>query len=1567
MRRCMDRKSNGELIASGDKPLWSSQLERIPVEENVVSFSDIHLPDNLAPGPYVLRLSDSHGRAKECLRTIVVTDCALTIVSAGTSTAVFACDISTGAPLADVEVLLRYWEDSDNRDTGEENTLTARTNAEGIARFSLKISDNQEKRADMYAFTRGKHPALAFSNYSGWEPQTTVPSRRVAAILCDRPLYRPGETVHWKAVIRDNTGGHIVNPKGVRALKVEVRNEKGTFREDTCTPDSFGCISGNFILPLEAPLGRYGFEIGDEEDDLNGYGFRVEEYRAPESVGEIVFTHKPEFMGDVATGTVKARYYSGEPIQGAKVKLSIAPLASDIGRGDFFGAPIGDDDEEEGRVRYGSLAPAQKLELTTNEAGEAEFSFTTGIFEACDAEYSINAELTDPSERTCKSSATLFLPRNPVHVAMLPEHVLIPEGETVVLGLAAFKGRDEATGVDGTLTPARIIGFDERTHKAQTKPLDPLPVRISATGTTKLKIPGLTPGEYEFRFASDLSGPVRFSTTVIVGMPSELFGESATSLHFDSDRIKDLDVSKLISLSGEALDAAVFCRPDDHVRVFVPRLPGVQNALLATSDWTLRDVKVLAPSQGAQIVDLTLASDSFGNFHILCAYCKDGQSFQMGSRLAVRPEKMPLSIKVNAAQSTVLPGKRQKVTLSVHRADGRKTGRVPVVLTAYDESLEFLDGNFRSLTLDTFGFGYYDDASFRLFLRSPDLSRISQITAGMETEFQSLRRRIQNGDDEIYLMSPFEVSGEPACGYACTETLAGTRMKTDLRDVASSVSVVNRKFLEDTGATDAQGLLLRTTNTDLGGLPGNSGGSYKPVQLRRNLAKLAFWSDTEMTDKNGDLSVEFAVPEGLTSWRVVAYVTGSDDCLGSAETSFTSSVPVSGRIAAPRFLVEGDDAELSLVAGNNGKEALPIRLNFAATSPEGKAQTLLTGAREAVENVVAAGANTRADWRFHAEGHGSVLLQGSAESSAYSDGVVQPLEIAEHGFATLVARAGHIEGTSAKLELDLPEHRAGSASLSIDADIGLAPAMLRALPYLVRYPYNCSEQTTSRVVPLALLMHRLTGEGWSKDAVLAAAGLRDEGEYNKLLSDAREKFESTYSSEGGWGWFDGNYLDDYMTAYVLWGQGILRGENIELVDKSRTQRAYEHLSQRLVQKDLYSADRAWILFSLTSFLDEGKAPSGRLPSGDLSDAMHFLAGKTSELDSSALAMTAMSALALGDRDTAKELCAKLEARATLATEPGTGIQTAVWGRADGYYFCFYNHPAESTAWALMAIARIDPSSPLVESSVNWLVRERQSGRWESTRTTCISLMALEEARRLEKRGASGELAVVVNGVSQPKPSSATGRSFSFTLGEDKLREGANSVEIHTSDGLPVYYEAALGYFDKRPSLPASASGISVERRYYRVVATPTLAAGPRYSFAPLADGASVKADEEVEVRLTFRTAEDMEYLMLEDAKPAGFELLEASSGYGNPAQELEPAATPDAPAYTGRMTWVYVEPRDRSRTAFLSLLPQGTWELRYRIRAESAGLFHALPAKIQALYTPRTNGNSAENILGIQR
>src|SRR4051812_43160192 len=86
--------------------------------------------------------------------------------------------------------------------------------------------------------------------------------------------------------------------------------------------------------------------------------------------------------------------------------------------------------------------------------------------------------------------------------------------------------------------------------------------------------------------------------------------------------------------------------------------------------------------------------------------------------------------------------------------------------------------------------------------------------------------------DETIQLDPFTVNtSEGQESYQVNETLAGARVRTNLRDVGSAISVLSSKFLNDIGATNTETLLQYTTNTEVGGIYGNFAGLGNSGQL----------------------------------------------------------------------------------------------------------------------------------------------------------------------------------------------------------------------------------------------------------------------------------------------------------------------------------------------------------------------------------------------------------------------------------------------------------------------------------------------------------------------------------------------------------------------------------------------------------------------------------------------------------------------------------------------------------------------------------------------------------------
>ena len=166
-------------------------------------------------------------------------------------------------------------------------------------------------------------------------PPTATTSPAVFYIYTERPIYRPGQTVHWKGIVRLLENDAWALPPAGESYQVRINDTMGNLLEDKAyTVDEYGTLHGDFVLSPDAPSGYYGInsQIMYEENPV-AYGsasFVVASYRKPEFEIDVK-SEKPEYIqGDTVKFTVQANYFSGGPLVDAPVewRLTASPYHS---------------------------------------------------------------------------------------------------------------------------------------------------------------------------------------------------------------------------------------------------------------------------------------------------------------------------------------------------------------------------------------------------------------------------------------------------------------------------------------------------------------------------------------------------------------------------------------------------------------------------------------------------------------------------------------------------------------------------------------------------------------------------------------------------------------------------------------------------------------------------------------------------------------------------------------------------------------------------------------------------------------------------------------------------------------------------------------------------------------------------------------------------------------------------------------------------------------------------------------------------------------------------------------
>src|ERR1019366_5947079 len=294
---------------------------------------------------------------------------------------------------------------------------------------------------------------------------------------------------------------------------------------------------------------------------------------------------------------------------------------------------------------------------------------------------------------------------------------------------------------------------------------------------------------------------------------------------------------------------------------------------------------------------------------------------------------------------------------------------------------------------------------------------------------------------------------------------------------------------------------------------------------------------------------------------------------------------------------------------------------------------------------------TRVDWLLGVEAPGTASLQVSARGDKFSDAMEKTFPIYDHGIDKLIAKSGRMRGDDAVIKLDLPaERRVGSTNVTIQVTPSLAVTMLDALPYLIDYPYGCTEQTMSRFLPAAITAKTLRDLGLKPEDVMGrvfggiepagAAATHPKGKKDLQELDAIEKagLERLYDfqhADGGWGWWKEGESDPWMTAYVVWGLELARSADVS-VKHGAINRAVSFLDRSLVEEEQDPDMQAWMLHALMAH------SHGVNVSKFENRAFENLWARRGELNAYTRALLALSAQYLGKTNEARILVENLE-------------------------------------------------------------------------------------------------------------------------------------------------------------------------------------------------------------------------------------------------------------------------------------------------------------------------------------
>ena len=1603
-------------------------------------------------GAYVIQAKAGANVAREL---ILITDSSIIVKTVGGQVLTYVCDALSSAPVPNATVRVwrmvhkeNRWQASDSTKQADENGLCVFDDRD----FKLGREHNMQY---FIAAKKDERQAYAQTQSNWYSPEDQ--QWRIYAFT-DRPAYRPAETVNWKIIARTPNASGFGTPDG-QTIFYDIFDPRGSrTSQGTSTLNAFGSAWGSLELTEAMPLGEYRITFFKDAQRNQTIGsamlFRLEEYKLPEfkvaiATPEENGRRKSYILGEYVEATIQADYYFGGPVANANVEVVVyqAPYY-------YWWQPQRDypwiyQDENPYRWWGGGEQIIKRESLKTDSTGKAVLTFETPLNGQQDLQYRIEARVTDASRREITANQTVRVTRQRYYVHAQAKHNIHKPGDKIEIEFKAKDANDQPVQTEGKVKVTRdqwveiwidptgkeVSGIELRELQEEGRIFPPMPqhplmrpwqlkyrgyksedilntlVKLDAKGEATFAFTAGSEGYYRIHWQSEdtqatapgiPSPPIVSETFVWVAT------NKTTELGYRHDGLQII-VDQDTFRSGQIAPVMIHSPTNDRYVLF------------SVEGDDLYSYQLVHVTGNVKLVQVQIDDRHVPNVFLSAMMSHNGELHQDQERVNVPPVEQYLNIEIASDRPQYQPGDEGKFTIKTTDHDGKPVS-AEVALAVTDESVTYIQQDYagdprafffqRHQQLFVTSNSSFQQRPYVKLVKWNDdqliderqrevmerqLGELSKVEAGQMSFGWNERRRMAGGRGGEAWNGMAPGAAAPASDMEGDAMLASGSMDRAEEKLGFSMQAATKSMRAD----DARGQ----------DAPMKEPGGEPAVVVRSDFRSTLIWEPSIITNDSGIANVSLQYADSLTSWNAKARVTSRTNQVGIGSTVTRTKMPLIARLQAPRFFLVGDSVTISGVLNNNTDEPQTVTPELHV-----KGLTLMAMLQngQAVKGIgeveIPANGEARIDWQVAVESPGQASLKLIAKSDKYADAMERNYTIYEHGVERFIAKSGKVRGNDVTVRLDIPsERKIESTALMVQVSPSMAVTMLDALPYLIDYPYGCTEQTMSRFLPAAITAKTLNDLGIKPEVAMAKVfggieqqfadkthpkGKQDLKKLDEITQASLNRLYDFQHGDGGWGWWKEGDSDHFMSAYVLWGLCLAKDAGLD-VKQDAIDRAAVYLDSELVEEEANYDQQAWILHALASHYSTMRRTK-------LSEAQQValenIWTNREKLNAYTRSLLALSAHNFGDDEKAKVLLDNLLNGVKRDTQPDTSvivkgtqtrndavIGTAHWGE-DGLWWRWSDGGVEATAFALRAILAIDPKHELVEPVTNWLIRNRRGAQWSNTRDTAIVVLAMNDYLR-----ASGELApemeyeLLVNGVSVASKKLSAEDVLSapsrYAVDRKHIRDGANEIRIVRKNGAgAIYFAAEATFFSLEDPVPPAGNEIFVRRDYFKLVPRPTLLKGYVYDRVPLADGGNVKSGERVEVVMTIEAKNNYEYLVFEDLKPAGLEAVAVRSGgslnarqmkqagiertFGDGEKAIDAVMAEQAHAgreeYTGQNQWVYQELRDRKVALFIDHLPEGVWEIRYDLRAETPGRFHALPVLGHAMYVPEIRANSGE-------
>ncbi len=1053
----------------------------------------------------------------------VITRSALTIKHSEKELLVWATDLSSGKAVEGMSIVANL----------DGQVVSGTTAADGITKIALpSIKDGNYYREITVRGEKGADVTFAHSSWSeGVSPWNfglsfdKAPARYFAYVFTDRPIYRPGNLVFFKGIVRTSEENKLTLPKE-KKVDVTVTDSRGDeVLKKTYDISNNGTFNGELQLGQNIRSGIYNVRSklqgssGPEWQSEFYSSFKVAEYRKPDYKLDITPNKESYINGEKASIKVNGGYFFGAPMPNAKVKWTVR--SQDY----FFYLPeklvqkFSDawfSFSDDGNFCYFGCTGETSLVTTGESTLDAQGNFTLDLplnisSKKISQIYTFEFTVSDQNNQSVSNRASAVVHQGEFYVGIRNKDYLAEVNKPAKLEILSTSPAGDLLGGKGV----EVNLYERKWNTVMRKNVDSgfyYENNFEDTLVEKKNVTTGGDGLANVEFVIKKGGQYKVEAVAKDGRGNKIVG--ATTIYVTGGEAVNwgLQNNDKLEIVADKMEYEI----GDTAKILVKSpYAGVQ-ALVTTEREKIYSTKVMELDSNSQTIEIPVTKEFLPNMFVSVILVK-GSGNEAGLRepaagvnderavasfkagyvmLPIKTESKKLNVEITADKAVYLPG--SEVTLKLKTSNYKGEG-VPAEL-----SVSVVDKSVLSLTENVMA------DLLNIFYRQRALS---------------------------------------------------VEMAQTLTKAISRINVVVEA-----------------------GIKGGGGGA---IQKRGEFKDTAYFGASVKTAADGTAELKFKLPDNLTTWQVLALGISDDSqklnetnssLVGSAKIDLLARKEVMMRAVLPRFVTKGDEFKVGVIVHNylNDTKTFQVSANNNLNLPMEEKQ--ITIAKEQ---------SVKLEWPLTIDQQASDQLilnfRAVASGTESGDALEQILPIYEASFPTVVATSAvyddqnkHTQNVWLPIGLN-----PNQGKLSVSVTPSLAGSLNSGLEYLLTFPYGCAEQLSSAILPNLALKQLVDLKKFQTDMI-------DTASLQRNVEAGLQGLYKIQQANGGFGLWSNSETSLYTSAYVLYAMEMAKKSGYS-VDAGILERTVKYINNQLNQQKLNKGDsyaansRAFALFVLSEF------------------------------------------------------------------------------------------------------------------------------------------------------------------------------------------------------------------------------------------------------------------------------------------------------------------------------------------------------------------------------------------------